>query len=534
MWPTQSSQPQEIGVYRTDASVEPAMRPRILVADDLTTHSAIRSLQAVNEYDAIVAASAEEAIARFLRDKPAAVVIDVDRPGDIGLQAIDVFRRVDRNVPIIVVSSKGLTTTVMQALKLGATSFINKPFEGQHLEICLTQALRQRRVSREVKVLRGQLESASRHPLLFGQNERMAEIATLIEQIADTDVTVLIRGESGTGKELVARALTAASRRRDKPFVKVNCAAIPSELLESELFGFERGAFTNAVERKPGKFEFANSGTILLDEIGDISFSMQAKLLHVLQDGEFCRLGGAGHIHADVRVIAATNRDLDRAVAEEQFRKDLFFRLNVISITMPPLRDRRDDIGLLTNHFLKTYSVRYNKPITELSPEVTRLFFDYDWPGNIRELENAIKRIVVLGSDAVVGREIARARARPRGPVLVDTSGAGRRAGSSIGEASAPPWPPNRRSTLRAAVRTPEGAPVRPPAVPTAVALPPSGLSLKDISREAARQAEREVILQTLQRTRWNRKAAAALLSISYKALLYKMKENGLDGAVRA
>src|SRR4051812_45310557 len=239
----------------------------------------------------------------------------------------------------------------------------------------------------------------------------MAQVRDLIDRVADTDVTVLIRGESGTGKELVARALAASSLRRDKPFVKVNCAALPNELLESELFGFERGAFTGAIHQKPGKFEFANHGTLFLDEIGDMSPPLQAKLLRVLQDGEFSRLGGTHDVRVDVRIVAATNRDLERAVADGEFREDLFFRLNVVSIHMPPLRERREEIPLLVEHFLKKYSVQYNKPYTNLSAETMGLLIEHDWPGNVRELENIIKRVVVLGDNAAIRRDLLRSAA---------------------------------------------------------------------------------------------------------------------------
>src|SRR3989442_5836510 len=243
-------------------------------------------------------------------------------------------------------------------MKLGAADCVNKPFNDTDLEVPLANALKRRQLSREVATLRQQLQSQSKYKMLFGHSEKMAEVRDLIERVADTDVTVLIRGESGTGKELVARALYSSSLRRDKPFVKVNCAALPTELLESELFGFERGAFTGAMHHKPGKFEFANHGTMFLDEIGDMSPPLQAKLLQVLQDGEFSRLGGKHDVHVDVRMIAATNRDLEDAVAQGQFREDLFFRLNVVSITLPPLRDRREEIPTLTEYFLKKYSVQ--------------------------------------------------------------------------------------------------------------------------------------------------------------------------------
>ena len=360
----------------------------------------------------------------------------------------------------------------------------------------LNNAFRQRQVTNEVSSLREQLKAQSKYNMLFGDCEGMAEVRDLIERVADTDVTVLIRGESGTGKELVARALYAASFRRDKPFVKVNCGALPTELLESELFGFERGAFTGAVQHKPGKFEFANHGTMFLDEISEITPPLQAKLLRVLQDGEFSRLGGKHDVHVDVRIIAATNRDLERAVADGQFREDLFFRLNVVSIQIPPLRDRREQIPGLVEYFLKKSCVQFNKPFFEMSPDTLKLFMEYDWPGNVRELENLIKRVVVLGSESSARKEllhvIAMAPHRPSAP-----------------------------------------APAPVPSRPLAAAGPgdAAACSLKDVSRSAARLVERDLILKMLQRTRWNRKETAENLSISYKALLYKIKENGLDKA---
>jgi DNA-binding NtrC family response regulator len=316
------------------------------------------------------------------------------------------FKKIDKEVPVILISGQGGTHTVVQAMKLGATDFVCKPFENEELEVVIGGALKQRQLSQEVATLREQLKEQSRYTMLFGHSERMLEVADLIERVSDTDVTVLIRGESGTGKELVARALHERSLRREKPFVKVNCAALPTELLESELFGFEKGAFTGAIQHKPGKFEFANHGTMFLDEIGDMSFPLQAKLLQVLQDGEFSRLGGKNDVQVDVRVITATNKDLETAVADGSFREDLYFRLNVVTINLPPLRDRREEIPLLTEHFLKKYSVQYNKPLTAVTPELSLMFMQYEWPGNVRQLENLIKRMVVLGSETAILHEL--------------------------------------------------------------------------------------------------------------------------------
>jgi transcriptional regulator with GAF, ATPase, and Fis domain len=359
-------------------------------------------------------------------------------------------------------------------------------------------------------------ERESRRPPneLLGTSDKMLEVRDLISRVADTDVTVLIRGESGTGKELVARAIHAASPRHDRIFVKVNCAALPTELLESELFGFERGAFTGAIQHKPGKFEFAHHGTMFLDEISEMGPPLQAKLLQVLQDGEFARLGGRQDVRVDVRVVAATNRDLESAVGEGRFREDLFFRLNVVCITLPPLRQRREEVRPLTEHFLRQYSEHYNRPALALATDTLRLFEEYDWPGNVRELENLVKRMVILGTDAQIRRDLADSIARRAlrvGPIPALQSAVPAAAAGPVPAAAAPAVPP------------PAAAPAAPPQAFTG--------SLKDIGRHAAREAERELIFRTLQQTRWNRREAAEILGISYKALLYKIKEAELDKA---
>src|SRR5687768_8222925 len=351
----------------------------MVVDDDLAMCGFLRAFLGTRGYNALTVTNADEAVRRFHADRPAAVLLDVVMPGSMdGLAALAAFKKIDKDVPVIVISGQGRTNTIVQAMKLGASDFVCKPFEDAELEMLLGNALKQRQLTQEVASLREQLKRQSKYTMLFGNSEAMTEVRDLIEQVADTDVTVLIRGESGTGKELVARALHERSLRKDKPFVKVNCAALPTELLESELFGFEKGAFTGAIQHKPGKFEFANHGTIFLDEIGEMSFPLQAKLLQVVQDGEFSRLGGKHDVHVDVRIIAATNRDLERAVAEGQFREDLFFRLNVVCIHVPPLRQRRDEIPVLTERFLRQYAEHYNRPRIALASDTTRLFAEYD------------------------------------------------------------------------------------------------------------------------------------------------------------
>jgi two-component system response regulator AtoC len=485
----------------------------MVVDDDPSMCHFLETFLAIRGYASITIGTAEDAVRRFQAERPAAVLLDIVMPGPIdGLEALAAFKKIDRDVPVIILSGQGRTVTVVRAMKLGAADYVSKPFDEMDLEAPLENALRQHQLTLQLATIREQLESRSKSAVFLGRSERMCEVQELIDRVADTDVTVLIRGESGTGKEIVARALYSSSPRRDKPFVKVNCAALPADLLESELFGFERGAFTGAVQQKPGKFEFANHGTMFLDEIGDLSFPLQAKLLQVLQDGEFARLGGKQDIHVDVRIVAATNADLEQAVADGRFREDLFFRLNVVSIKMPPLRERRDEIPLLSDHFLKKYSVQYNKPYAELSDEALRLMTEYDWPGNVRELENLIKRTVVLGSEASIKKDLAhgatKATARPRRP----------------GEP-------------RSAAIESRGTPETPAPVATAAPAPletaaddDGNYSLKDVSRTAARAAERTLIFKILQQTRWNRKETAEILGISYKALLYKIKDGGLDG----
>jgi transcriptional regulator with PAS, ATPase and Fis domain len=353
------------------------------------------------------------------------------------------------------------------------------------------------------------VEASELSTTLLGTSPQMVEVRDLIDHVAGTDATVLIRGESGTGKELVARALHLRSPRQDHRFIKVNCAALPADLLESEMFGFERGAFTGALQAKPGKFEFANQGTIFLDEIGEMSPILQAKLLHVLQDGEFTRLGGLNDVRVDVRVVAATNCCLERAVLAGRFREDLFFRLNVVSIELPPLRQRPEEIPQFTEHFLIKYAARFKKPIPEISQAMQRSLMEYDWPGNVRELENVVQRLVIFGAQRGAPDLPIRARAERRA------------------SASAAPAP---------AATPPEAPPVvaapqpQPPVAPDPT--DDDSCSLKVVGRAAARAAERKLILRMLTRTRWNRKEAAEILGISYKALLYKIKENRLDEAV--
>ena len=503
-----------------------SQKPQVMVVDDdLAMCGFLRSFLGARGYSALTVTNADEAVRRFHADRPAAVLLDVVMPGSMdGLAALAAFKKIDKDVPVIVISGQGRTNTVVQAMKLGATDFVCKPFEDDELEVLLGNALEAAAAEPGSGArCAQQLKEQSRYTMLFGNSERMAEVRDLIERVSDTDVTVLIRGESGTGKELVARALHERSLRKDKPFVKVNCAALPTELLESELFGFEKGAFTGAIQHKPGKFEFANHGTMFLDEIGDMSFPLQAKLLQVLQDGEFSRLGGKNDVQVDVRVIAATNRDLETAVAQGQFREDLYFRLNVVTINLPPLRERREEIPV---------------PDRPLPEEVLGAVQQAD-DGGQRRARAAVRGIRLAGQRAAAREpDQADGRARQRGADPHRTAAAARHSfpvRSPTSSLCSAPRPAVPAAGARRSRRPPPpgaaecgGSPWRRPS-PTATAA--GNVSLKDIARTAAREAERELILRMLTRTRWNRKEAAEILGISYKALLYKIKENGLDKA---
>jgi two-component system response regulator AtoC len=494
----------------------------MVVDDDVAMRNFLRCFLAERGYDAVVFATADEAVKRFSAERPAAVILDVVIPGGMdGLDALAAFKKIDREVPVIVLSGQGRTPTVVQAMKLGASDFVNKPFVDSELDGPLLHALKQRQISREVASLREQLQSQGRYEMLFGTGERMVEVRNLIHRVADTDVPVLIRGESGTGKELVARALFASSLRREKPFVKVNCAALPTDLLESELFGFERGAFTGAIHQKPGRFEFANHGTMFLDEIGEMAPPLQAKLLQVVQDGEFSRLGGKHDVHVDVRIIAATNRPVEQAVADGLFREDLFFRLNVVSITVPPLRERRDEIPTLVESFIARYARKYKRTPPRLSPRLRELFQTYDWPGNIRELENTIKRLVILQDEQIALSELERNMRRP-------TSAA-----SAVVETPAAPAPvavaPPAAEQLENEGAGPDSGPDGEGNEGEPVVADEASSSLAAVARAAAMKAERALIEKTLTQVHWNRRKASQILGVSYKTLLNKIKECGIS-----
>ena len=491
------------------------MRHIFLLGDDDGSVSTAVGLSLSDEFQVVQLSDVDAALSTSRVERPALVVLALDSyDAPHAFAPIAAFKRFDPDIPIIVVAPRDEIARA-QALKLGAAEFVDRPFDPAELNARIASHIR-RRPRRDTALATKERTYRLEHHMIFDASARMENVRRIIDTVAHLDCTVLVRGESGTGKELVARALAAPSIQQGKPFVKVNCAALPAELLESELFGYERGAFTGAVQRKLGKFEFAHQGTIFLDEIGEMSAPMQAKILQVLQDGEFSRLGGTQDTRVDVRIIAATHRDLERMIADGQFREDLFFRLNVISVTLPPLRERPDSIPLIADYFLRKYSEAYKRSATSLPKSILQQFMEYSWPGNIREMENLIQRMVILGIEAS-SREITQMLAAP----IV------RRALPANSPAPSMPLQPTIVQAKPASQDA--GAADRSGVSTGAAPVKERMASLKDAARIAAQQVERDLILESLRRMRWNRKETAKLLGVSYKTLLAKIRENGLD-----
>jgi DNA-binding NtrC family response regulator len=457
----------------------------LVVDDDQVMRQYLTHFLSSVGYNVECVASGNDAIARLSSGQsPDLILLDVMMPGMGGLEVLGHFKKLKPGLPIVILSGMGQVKTVVEAIKLGATDYLSKPFEDQELELTIENALEKQMLREEVRILRRQLAENDQELSTSG-SPRMLRIREIARQVADTDVPVLILGESGVGKEVLARFVVDQSSRRDHPFIKVNCAALPHDLLESELFGFERGAFTGAVTEKPGKFELAGKGTILLDEIGEMSSHLQAKLLHVLQDSEYTRLGGKRPLRAEARVLASTNRKIEAMVAKGEFREDLYFRLNVISIEIPSLRERREDIPILCSNFIAKYREKYRSAVEQLPKELLEAFVQFDWPGNIRQLENAVKRYLILPDLEMAFAEL-KVHTEPN--------------------AHKPPATPSSRQPLH----------------------------LKELGAKAAEEAEREIVLQVLTQTNWNRKQTARQLDISYKALRNKLKKWNLDNRSRS
>jgi two-component system nitrogen regulation response regulator GlnG len=366
----------------------------LIVDDDESVRWVLKKSLEKEGMTAVLAQDAAEAFERLNEGGIAIVLMDIRMPGMSGFEALDKIQRDGKGVSVIIMTAQATMQNAIEAMRRGAFDYITKPFDLDEVNLLVRKAIDVRRLSQEVTALRAEVREKYEGGLV-GNTPAMQEIYKTIGRVAESDATVLIHGESGTGKELVARAIHYHSKRAGRPFVAVNSAAIPSELLESELFGHEKGAFTGAVIRKIGKFEAASGGTMFLDEIGDMSLPLQGKLLRVLQEREFERVGGTESIRTDVRVIAATHQNLEKAVREKRFREDLFYRLNVIQLNIPPLRKRKDDITPLAEYFMQKHQAGQGKPRV-LTPETLKILRAYDWPGNVRELENAVQRAITL------------------------------------------------------------------------------------------------------------------------------------------
>src|SRR6187401_2451111 len=395
-------------------------RPLIAVVDDDSGFAGyLRTFLGIRGYEARSYTRGDEIVAAIRQGEPPDIVLlDVAMPGMDGLQTLKALKAARPELQVIMLSGREHAKTIVEAVRLGAAGYVVKPDDPEGLgeialDAAIKQAIERTRLVNELSDLWQKLSDDQSEAFIgWGDSEAMRQVALIIDQVADSDVTVLIRGESGVGKELVARAIHQRSNRKSRPFVKVNCAALPAELLESELFGHEKGAFTGAATTRIGKFEQAHTGTILLDEIGEMKPPLQAKLLHVLQDAEFTKLGSNKRINIDVRVVAATNRDLEKMLASGDFREDLYYRLKVIELTVPSLRERPDEIPTLIDFFIARYARKYNRTARPLSEQLRLLFMQYEWPGNIRELENMIKRVVILQDEQLVIREIERSMQR--------------------------------------------------------------------------------------------------------------------------
>jgi len=377
-------------------------RTILVVDDDIAVREALSKILAKEGYRVLTAEDGQAGLALLRREPVHVLLADLKMPKLSGLDLLKAAKAVRPEVEVIVITGYGSIEEAVLAMKEGAYDFITKPFKRVDLDKAIRKALEKQALVVKTRELERELEALQRSSDIIASSPAMHKVLQLVEQVAPSSATILIQGESGTGKELIANAIHRLSHRRDKPFIKVNCAAIPETLLESELFGYEKGAFTGASARKEGRFELADGGTMFLDEVGDLSLATQAKLLRVLQEGEFEHLGGTRTIKVDVRLVAATNKDLVQAVKEKTFREDLFYRLNVIAVSIPPLRERREDIPLLAHHFLRTYARKNEKEVEGFSKEALDLLIEYPWPGNVRELENAIERAVVLARGKVI------------------------------------------------------------------------------------------------------------------------------------
>jgi two-component system, NtrC family, response regulator AtoC len=367
----------------------------LVIDDEFDTREVLKDRLESLDYRVLTAATGEEGLERLERENPQMVLLDIELPDRNGLEMLGEIRKREHDITVVMITAYGTIERAVRAMKEGAYDFIPKPFEPDHVALIVAKALERERLKREVELLSEEVDG--QHRMVVGQSSPIKNAIETAKKAAASRSTILLLGESGTGKEIFARAIHNWSDRKDKPFVAINCVGLSKELLESELFGHERGAFTGAVQLKKGKMELAHGGTVFLDEVGDISTELQTKLLRFLQEREFERVGGSNPISVDVRIIAATNRDLDKAIREGRFREDLYYRLNVVPLTLPPLRERKEDLPGIANYFLKRSALETKKNFTGVTEEALQKLIAYEWPGNVRELANVIESAVVLG-----------------------------------------------------------------------------------------------------------------------------------------
>jgi len=461
------------------------MEPLLLVEDKNELRAMLRKALERNGHSVDEAADGSAAIQKLRNKRYQMVLTDLKMPGASGLDVLRESKQADSTIPVILLTAFGSVDEAVSAMKEGAFDFIQKPVDLDHLKLLVERATRQQELLRENLILREEFASRYGFPRIVGESAAMQAVSQQLQKVATTEATVLLLGESGTGKELFARAIHHVSNRREQPFVALNCAAIPESLVENELFGHERGAFTGAGNRKVGKIELAQRGTLFLDEIGELPLASQAKLLRVLEERRFERVGGTQSIEVDVRIVVATNRDLSARIREKLFREDLYFRISAVPLTIPPLRDRDDDIDILADHFLEKFSRELGKPPLTLSADARRRLREYSWSGNVRELQNALERAVILADGPVISRELLVCK-----PAVVNTD-------------SAP-------ANLVPDSFSWEG-------------------SFDEVTARAQHHVERVLLENALKEFHWNKTRAAERLGITPKTLLSKMRAAGLE-----
>ena len=453
------------------------VRSVLIVDDEVGARESFKMILK-NDYEVFLAKDAEEAFQQIKVHSPDVILLDIILPDLDGLKVLEKIKQNDPDIIVIMITATKTVKTAVQAMKLGAYDYVTKPFDIDELRLIITRSLSTKALEQEVKYRREEMDKSFDFGNIIGKSKLMKEIFKVVKQIADSKSTALIMGDSGTGKELISRAIHYNSNRKSYPFVTINCAAIPDTLIESELFGHEKGAFTNAIERKLGRFEVAHQGTLFLDEIGELSLATQAKILRFLEEKEFNRVGGSKTIKVDVRLITATNKNLNQMIKKGSFREDLYYRINVIPIVIPPLRERKEDIPILIDHFINKFSVENNKNVKGISKEALELLMQYEWPGNVRELENLVERVIAL--------------------------------------------------TFNEYIQLNE-LPLSFKNIPKINGLKESILDGKVSFLQAEEEFEREVILDALKKTNYIQSRAAEILGISRRILKYKMDKLGIN-----